>query len=263
MKSKRTNYQKKIVQKSIKYYGDEAIITAIVSYDDVMKKGNNTFSINGFINKPGEEETIINGVIHHEIYEYFPELRKYLKWHLCGPDGPNNYIKGTLYHASNKDTNGKTLDEPYEFQLAFKFKDCPMVFDQYGEDFVKFLQKLLKMDKEIVVEEVQQDKSKDKEFYPPKYTYMGFDCEWHECPFNTKKGATQLKEAIEKLKIEFVQTPMKLGVGKQVDLEDARKAAVWPDADLAQLQSKSILEARLPSLISVFQADLKELGFEF
>lgn len=47
------------------------------------------------------------------------------------------------------------------------------------------------------------------------------------------------------------------------NLTYARGAAVWPDATLDQLKDKEALQARLPTLLDQFRADVESLGFTF
>ena len=51
------------------------------------------------------------GCQHDVVRQVFPELVKYLKWHLTSTDGPMHYIANTLYHASDKDCWGLRKDE--------------------------------------------------------------------------------------------------------------------------------------------------------
>ena len=66
------------------------------------------FSITGTIG-PGFK---MGGCIHDEIEEYFPDLAKYIKWHLCSMnDGPMHYIENSLYHAGwTKYTEALNID---------------------------------------------------------------------------------------------------------------------------------------------------------
>jgi hypothetical protein len=43
--------------------------------------------------------------LHDEIAKAFPELAKYIKWHLCSTDGPMHYVANTVFHA---DEHGPT-----------------------------------------------------------------------------------------------------------------------------------------------------------
>ena len=52
------------------------------------------------------------GAAHKEIAENFPNLGKYIKWHLCSLTQPMHYIENTLYHVSNKDCWGLVKGEP-------------------------------------------------------------------------------------------------------------------------------------------------------
>lgn len=74
--------------------------TATIRYDDRCGNGHNTFSITGDIQRHG-----FCGA-HDEIVEVFPELKPYIKWHLCSSDEPLHYLANTIYLASDRDHNG-------------------------------------------------------------------------------------------------------------------------------------------------------------
>jgi len=54
----------------------------------------------------------------------------------------------------------------------------------------------------------------------------------------------------------------RIGEGKEPDLEAARNAACWPDAQLEDF-TKEKLEARLPALMEEFKRDVESLGFVY
>lgn len=56
---------------------------------------------------------------------------------------------------------------------------------------------------------------------------------------------------------------LRIGEGKEPDLEAARSCAVWPDATLEQLQDEKALLVRLPGLMEEFKAAVEELGFTY
>jgi len=115
MKTKLIKHQVKEFRKNIPleeygYYGP-GFIVAKVRHDDQCGNGHNTFSITAHISYPGARDWIAGGCIHDEVVKHFPELRPYLKWHLCSTDGPLHYIANTVYHASNRDHHGLLKDE--------------------------------------------------------------------------------------------------------------------------------------------------------
>lgn len=60
------------------------------------------------------------------------------------------------------------------------------------------------------------------------------------------------------------KTPVRIGEGKERDLDAARRSAVWPDATEEELTApglKERLEARLPALLDEFRSDIEALGF--
>lgn len=79
-----------------------------IRYDDQCGNGHNTFSVTGTVYRKSGTRWIFDqgGCIHDVIAEHCPELKPYLKWHLCSSDGPMHYLANTLYHASDRDHNG-------------------------------------------------------------------------------------------------------------------------------------------------------------
>lgn len=53
------------------------------------------------------------------------------------------------------------------------------------------------------------------------------------------------------------------GEGKEINLDAARRCAVWSEATLEELQDEQKLRDRLPELLSEFQSVIESLGFEF
>jgi hypothetical protein len=47
-----------------------------------------------------------HGCDHETISKVFPELRKYIKFHLFDEVGPLHYLENSLYHAANQDLAG-------------------------------------------------------------------------------------------------------------------------------------------------------------
>lgn len=64
------------------------------------------FSITAMIREPRKLEPHSAGCLHEEIAENFPELEKYIKWHLVSYKEPMHYLGNSLYAASNRDHNG-------------------------------------------------------------------------------------------------------------------------------------------------------------
>ena len=56
---------------------------------------------------------------------------------------------------------------------------------------------------------------------------------------------------------------LRVGEGKQPNIEAARSSAIWPDATLDQLLDEDVLAERLPALLADFQADVEGLGLTF
>lgn len=86
--------------------GKTFYVKANVSFDDRLGNGHNTFSITGEVREKGTRKPYLYGCCHEEIAKAIPELRPYIKWHLCNSDGPLYYIQNGLYLLENEDTEG-------------------------------------------------------------------------------------------------------------------------------------------------------------
>jgi hypothetical protein len=80
---------------------DEYSMRVNLRFDDKCKNGQEDFAITADIKKNNYE--CMGGCCHDEISKNMPELAKYIKWHLCGVDGPRYYLENTTYHAGNRD----------------------------------------------------------------------------------------------------------------------------------------------------------------
>lgn len=89
-----TKDQKKILSKDN--------IKVIIRYDDECDNGYNTFSITAEVYDRGWSY----GCQHDEVVKHFPELQKYIKWHLTSSNEPMHYIANTIYWAENYNKGG-------------------------------------------------------------------------------------------------------------------------------------------------------------
>jgi hypothetical protein len=102
----------------IEGYGKNALIKAIVQYDDQCSNGHNTFSITGEIYIPGKRDIEAGGCIHEQIVSVFPELEPYIKWHLVSSDAPLHYVANTVYLAGDKNCYGLDKGKDRELDAA-------------------------------------------------------------------------------------------------------------------------------------------------
>jgi len=94
-------------------HGDPCVLIALIRYDDQCGNGHNSFSITGEIYEnqyQRGEPTVTHengkklwltscGCVHDEIVKRLPDLAPFIKWHLCGSDGPMHYVANTAYHV--------------------------------------------------------------------------------------------------------------------------------------------------------------------
>jgi hypothetical protein len=105
---------KKFEREFINEDGVQCKMIVTIRYDDECNNGHNSFAITGSLfdreqRIPHEAYTVLStgkkrwlgscGCLHEDIAKYFPELAKYIKWHLCSSDGPLHYIANSLYWA--------------------------------------------------------------------------------------------------------------------------------------------------------------------
>ena len=113
--------QKKTFTKYYTESGKSYKIVATIRHDDECGNGYNTFAITAniyeIVNK-NRKVWIAGGCQHEEIKKHFPELAKYIKWHLCGTDGPMHYIANTLYLAGDRDCWGHRQGKQRNFEAA-------------------------------------------------------------------------------------------------------------------------------------------------
>ena len=111
MKSILTRNPKKTFAREMIIDGEPAKMIVTIRYNDECNNGYNSFAITadlydrGYIH--GEACTILStgkkrwlgscGCLHEYIAKYFPELQKYIKWHLCANGEPMYYIENSLY----------------------------------------------------------------------------------------------------------------------------------------------------------------------
>ncbi len=105
-----TKYQKKTVSKLFTENKVQKRITVELRYDDECNNGHNSFTLTTEIRQKDRRirDCEAYGCIHDEISKHFPELQKYIKWHLCSSEGPLHYIANTLWHA--RDSESRNLD---------------------------------------------------------------------------------------------------------------------------------------------------------
>jgi hypothetical protein len=259
--SKLTKQQyKSFGPRAIKGYGDGAAIWCHVRYDDECGNGHNTFAITGTVRVPKQRDAAAGGCLHDDIAEAFPELAKYIKWHLCSSDGPMHYVANTKHFASDRDCWGYAKGEPSAWEYGVRFNGVP-VTHRISKKFYDFIQGRKGTGPFYVVAFAHD---RDPKTYSPNFSLIGFAEKWHECPFRDKTEAEEFCEALNTCEVGFVKVPTAFSNGKERELDNARAAAIWPDATDEELTAPGLedrLMARLPKLLEDFRHDMEELGF--
>lgn len=261
----RKQYQKR-GPRPVEGYGKGAYMMVEIRYDDECGNGHNTFAITADVRIPGRREY---GCMHEEIAKYFPELAKYIKWHLVSSDGPMHYVGSVLYFAGDRDCWGHYKGQPYNYVTSIHFGNNP-IKHKFGKQFTQFLQDAAKESSNRfdfeVIPVAHEERAGESYKFQPKYTFGGFDARWHECPFDSATEALDFLAALQTCDPQFVSVPTAWGEGKARELDKARHAAIWPEATDEELTApdlKDKLIARLPKLMEEFKAAMEELGFVY
>lgn len=275
-----TKNQKKVFTKFYKEGGKQKRIDMEIRYDDECNNGHNCFAMTANISRKAEKNRWVwdgGGCCHEEIAKRFPEYAKYIKWHLCGSNGPMYYLENTLYHAGNRDHNGLLRGEVNHRhdKTSIKFGSFPKLFD-----YNKLVLSVLRGEvdgvdiKNMQFMPIAHGPDKDGYHYADKYTFVTdsekISKKWHECPFDTVGEALLLADMLKwcDYQYEFVVIPTAWGDGKERDFDAARSCAIWPDAtdeelSLPREELKQKLVDRLPALMEEFIHDVEELGFVY
>lgn len=146
MESKLTADQKKHLHKEYtNESGEHCRLIVQLRFDDDCRNGHNTFSITGDLFE-GKHHSC--GCLHDEISKVFPELQKYIKWHLCSTDGPLHYIANTCYwarkrHSGDGKEEGPDLDIARKTAIWFDATDADLLSPGLEDKLTARLPKLL------------------------------------------------------------------------------------------------------------------------
>jgi len=253
----------------VKGYGTDGTMHVEIRFDDECQNGHQSFAITANVytaESRRQRDIAAGGCMHDEIAKVFPELAPLTIWHLTSTDGPMHYVANTLYHAGDRDCNGRRAGEPSAYDTMIYFGNSP-VAHKLSKSFAKFIQDRAGTGSFHVVAVAHTDNGKPGAYqFTPKYTFAGYGEKWHECPFDSEAVAQQWAQALNTIEYRIERIPTAYSKGKARDLNAARESACWPDASDEELsvdraQLKAALEARLPALIAAFRADMVRIGF--
>lgn len=265
-------------------------IVVFIRFDDQCNNGRNEFAITGELWDPRYPRDAASvGCIHEDIVRRFPEFAHLIKWHLSDLKGPLGYPGNALYHAGNRDHNGKVKGEPWAWDNVaymgnspFPVKIANKAFLDWVQARINFLVSTPKTNpfwKAFEVEAIPHE-GNDKpgaHQYSDNYTLVGYLARWATCPFHdlvkAQAWAQSLNWHVDELRkqrggfIRFDKIPTLFSEGKERELDKARHCAVWPEATDEQLclpkdELTALLMARLPQLQADFQRDMLACGFK-
>lgn len=245
----------------IEGYGEGGRMQVTVGYDDHCGNGHPDFYITGEVTTAKSrrrKDIAAGGCLHDDIVQVFPELAHLIPWHHASPK-PMHYIANTVYHASDRDHNGRAKGEPCAWETYIAFEGSVVPHREPSLGFGKWL--LENKDKVFDTVRFQQGKytwwtiSADGENFRNRRIFLTeYETDlWvvalnSRVPFTLKKAPTEFSE------------------GKERDLAAARATAYWPEATdeqlcLPQEELTALLEARLPQLVEKLETMVKSLGF--
>jgi len=110
-------FARKTWTKNYREDGKEYTITATANFESLSGQ-HPYFSITGDIKQGTRWES--GGCLHDEIIKHFPNLRKYIKFHLVSTDEPMHYLANSLYWAGLQGwTDGKKNSPPnYDYLVS-------------------------------------------------------------------------------------------------------------------------------------------------
>lgn len=242
---------------------------AEIRFDDECGNGHNSFAITGTVINPRRHADVeACGCMHDDIARVFPELAHLIKWHLCSTDSPMHYVANTVYHASDRDHNGKRKGEVISSETRLRFTGFPITFkvNRVLSDWLKERGQDIPDFETLVTPVPHGDAGKPGKYqFLPKYTFAGCRAvKWHEAPFDTARDAEEFAAALA-LGYEWVSIPTAFSEGKERNFAAARECGVWPDATDEQLsvepeELKAALLERLPALIDAMRHDIESAG---
>jgi hypothetical protein len=266
----------------IEGYGDGATIRAELRFDDECGNGHNTFALTGTVYGPARKRpgakyasapAIAGGCLHEDVARVFPELAPLVRWHLCSSDEPMHYLANTVFHAGDRDHNGRRAGEPLTVVEVVQFGEVP-IHHRLTKGLGPFLRDLRdnydRAGQEAALEvlAVAHKDGPGKSYnFAPKYQFAGQKpLAWHECAFDTEQEAVRFADAFLNHSPRIYGMATSWSEGKARDLDAARSAAIWPEATDAELSAepealRAALTARLPALTAAFRADIEGCGF--
>ncbi len=247
--------------------GVEYRLKVKIRYNDECGNGHNSFVITADLYEG--RKWVSGGCLHDEVAVFFPELRKYLKWHLMNEDGPTYYIANTMYYAKTRENMSLPLGAPTRSNMYLKFKGIPFHFQQQSKGFWDYLDEVGDWDNIDIVEIPYDGDNSYK--YGPNYSFTGFikdnqDKKWYKAPFKTIKEAEEFLEALRNFEFEIIKVPVEWNKPVIPNIQAAKECAVWFDATDEDILSEGLeqrLKDRLPNLIEEFAKDLKEIQEKF
>ena len=134
--------QKKTLEREMIIDNKPAKMIVTIRYDDKCENGHNSFTITAdlYDRDYGTECTELStgemrglgscGCLHDHIAKYFPELQKYIKWHLCDSDEPMYYIENSLYWLGLRNAPKADFEK---FKSTAIWLDAPLVALEWDE----------------------------------------------------------------------------------------------------------------------------------
>lgn len=278
-----TKQQTKVLQRDtpVTLGGTKLTVTVEARFDDECGNGHNSFFLKAWAyeaNKP-KLDRYWRQLSGEAIAQLFPEYAHLLKWDNTSTDGPMAYLSNTLYHACDRDHNGKRAGDPVrtDIVVAIEVKGEkhthtipvyePNPFSSTANNFPAFWEAINN----------EGGSHKMRLFNKPtnERTVLTLVCGEHSLHGGTKLHPRDIdtgyavKDSLQtvvdlwngRADLVLHAEVKEVSEGYLPDLKAARRSAVWLDATIEQLQDVDALVARFPALMEEFKRDMESLGF--
>jgi len=259
--------------RATKEFGPGGQMQVTIRWDDECSNGHNSFAITAEVwtsESRRRHDVAACGCLHDDIAKVFPEFAQLIKWHLMSEDGPWGYINNTVYHAGDRDYNGRRKGEPSQFETWLYESGAKMghkISDVKRRIIVNHREAEFTTQQRVYLEPICVPYNGiSTHTYAPKFTVSSYPYQWALCPFDSEREAKEFIDMLHGQEYHTEEVPIAWSEGKERDHAAARESAVWPDATDEQLclpkeELTKLLEARLPALMAEFKQVVSDIGF--
>lgn len=240
-------------------FGRELKISLCIRYDDSCGNGYHTlgFTFDSKISKTGRWDSC--GSCSDTIEKVFPEFASFLRFHLMGDGKNQTAMANAIYHASDKDYNGRRKGDVVSFETAIVF-DGSSIKHKFKKGIVEKM-----LDKKIAGEEFKVVEIPYTGEYnlPSKFTCVGATT-WHTCEFDTEVECSGFVSDLNSKNFQMVKIPTSISEGKERDFSAANRSMFGADIPNEIFLSDDVekIKNTLQNEIAKLRVELKDMIVE-